>query len=69
MPRSLGEQNTPTTTMGAVVSVNGAVCGIAYGGQIFEATDPQGLVPSVGVTVLADYLPSARQWVIVAIVT
>lgn len=58
---------TPTTTLGVVVSVNDKVIGITYLGQIFEAYDGQGLAPSVGDTVLADYLESSRQWIIQAV--
>jgi hypothetical protein len=63
---------TPTTTMGTVTYVDvtdAQICGLTWGGQVFEAWDTYGLGVAVGDQVLADYLPSARQWCVVAIVT
>lgn len=63
---------TFTTAFGVVTSAPvGGPFGIAIqagGGQIYEAQDPLGLAPVVTNTVLADWLPSGGQWVIVAIV-
>jgi len=61
----------PTTTIfGVIVSSDpGGILGIANEGEIFEAADLLGLAPVVGDTVLADYLPSSGQWIVVAIVT
>lgn len=60
----------PTTTIfGVIVSAGpGGILGIANEGEIFEAADLLGLTPVVGDTVLADYLPSSGQWIVVAIV-
>ncbi len=66
MPR-MGEGEVLTTIVGATVYANPPIYGIAVGGQVYEAADPNGVAPAVGNSVLADYLPSARQWVIVAI--
>jgi hypothetical protein len=62
---------TPTTTGATVIYIDAGdpkICGIAYGGLIFEAYDIYTLGAAVGQQVLADYLPSARQWCVVAIV-
>lgn len=64
-----GEGETPSTTIATVTWVSGTHCGIAYGGNIFEAEDVYGLGVTVANTVLADYLPSSRQWAVVAILT
>ena len=64
------EVRIPTTSIiGVIVSVSGIIYGIAYQGQIFEATDNTGVGPAVGNVVLADYLPSSGQWIVVAIIT
>lgn len=61
----------PTTTIGVITSVDAinGVYGLAYGGRIFEAADPSAVAPVVGDHVLADYLPSSSQWILVAIIT
>ncbi|MFA6046386.1 MAG: hypothetical protein WC718_15485 [Phycisphaerales bacterium] len=61
----------PSTTLGTVTTADAInnIYGIAYGGAIFEANDPNLWGPVVGEIVLAAYLPSAGQWVILAIVT
>ena len=61
-------ENTPTTTFGIIVSAAAPVYGLAHMGQIFEANDLLSIAPAVGNTVLADYIPASRQWIIVAIV-
>ncbi len=68
MPR-MGEGEMLTTIMAVATYANPPVYGIAASGQVYEATDPNGIAPAVGDSILADYLPSARQWVIVAILT
>ena len=60
---------TPSTTMGVVTLVDAGTIGIAREGVVFEAVDIYSLGVAVGDTVLADYLPSSGQWIIVAIVT
>ena len=70
MSNYLGEGETPSTTIATITyaAAAGGNYGVAYGGQIYEAVDPLELEPAVADTVLIDYLPSAGQWVIVAIV-
>jgi hypothetical protein len=58
---------TPTSII-ATITANPAAgsYGLTWGGTVFEASDPSGIAPAVGALVLADYLPSSRQWIIVA---
>lgn len=58
---------TPTTLLGMVLSVTGTVYGVTSRGAVFEATDIYNLGPVVADKVVMDWLPSAGQWIIVAI--
>ncbi len=62
---------TPTTITALVTYVDAGdptICGIAYGGHVYEAHDVRELGVAVSNQVLADYVLASRQWVIVAIV-
>lgn len=61
------QEGTPTTLLGMVLSVTGTVFGVTSRGAVFEATDIYGLGPVVADRVVMDWLPSAGQWLIVAI--
>jgi hypothetical protein len=63
-------KETLTTVFGHIISVSGSgiVCGMVREGTVYEANDILSIGPVVGDMVLADYLPSSRQWIIVAIV-
>lgn len=58
---------TYTTVFGIIVTA-AAPYGIAVQGQVYEAADPLAFAPTTGDTVLADWLPSAGQYVIVGVV-
>jgi hypothetical protein len=60
--------NSPSSIVGIITYVNLTVFGVTFQGEIFEAADVYGVAPIVGDVVLADYIPSARQWAIVTIV-
>lgn len=64
----MASDGPPSTLLAQVTwaDAGNAIYGIAYSGQIFEAVDPNGTQPAVGDMVLADYLPSSGQWVIIA---
>ena len=62
------EGETPSTTIAIVTLVDGTTIGIAREGVVFEGVDIYSLGVAVGDTVLADYLSSSGQWIIVAIV-
>jgi len=64
----MGEGKTYTTIRAVVTHAAAPIYGIAVGVQIFEAADPQLVAPLVGDVVLADYLPSSGQWLILAVV-
>ena len=70
--RARQEGETPTTTLGTITyaptAPNTEPYGLAREGAIFEAADPNDITPVVGDLVLADYLPSSGQWIIVTIV-
>ncbi len=62
---------TPTSATAIVTYVDATdpkVCGITYGGEIFEAYDTYELGVAVGQSVLVDYLPGASQWIVIAII-
>ena len=64
---NIANLKTPSSII-AIVTENPAAgsYGLAWGGMVFEASDPSSQAPAVGALVLADYLPSSRQWIIVA---
>jgi len=62
-----GENEQFTTAFGVITSVAGTIYGVLVGDQIYEGQDPQALAPVLGNTVLVDWLPSANQWLIVAV--
>lgn len=58
----------PDTILGVITFLDGAgIFGIAYRGRTFEAADPLGLDPALGDTVVAEYLQSAAQFIIVGV--
>jgi hypothetical protein len=59
--------DTPTTLLAMVISIAGTVYGVTSRGAVFEATDVYALGPAAGDRVVLDWLPSAGQWLIVAI--
>lgn len=61
---------TPTSII-ATITDNPAAgsYGLAWGGMVFEGSDPGAIGPGVGDRVLADWLPGTRQWIIVGIIT
>lgn len=64
---NIADLKTPSSII-ATITDNPAAgsYGLTWGGTVFEASDPSGIAPAVGALVLADYLPSSRQWIIVA---
>lgn len=58
----------PATTIIAVVHAAGATLGIQSVEGTYEATDPLGLSPSQGNSVVCDYIPASGQWMISAII-
>jgi len=62
------EGQTLSTAFGTIVTVAAPIYGVAVGQQCYEAADLLSIAPAVGDVVLADWLPSSGQWVIVAIV-
>lgn len=60
---------TPSSII-AIVTENPAAgsYGLAWGGMVFEGSDPGAIGPGVGDRVLADWLPGTRQWIIVGVI-
>lgn len=61
---------TPSSIIAIVTEMPAAGSyGLAWGGMVFEGSDPGAIGPAVGDRVLADWLPGTRQWIIVGIVS